>query len=152
MSVVERLRELGLSLPPAPAPAGNYVPWVRTGNLLFTAGQLPLREGKVAVKGVLGADLSIEQGQEAARLCCLAGLAVANAALGDLERVEQVVKVTGFVRSAPGFADQPKVLNGASDLLVAVFADRGRHARAALGTTELPLNAAVEIDFVFACR
>ena len=151
MTIEKRMEELGLALPIAAAPAGNYVPTVLAGNLLFTSGQIP-RATDGLVTGVVGRDLSVEQGQEAARLCCLAGLAAARQELGSLDRIERVVKVNGFVRSAPDFGDQPKVVNGASDLLVEIFGDAGRHARAALGTNELPLNVAVEIDFVFLVR
>jgi enamine deaminase RidA (YjgF/YER057c/UK114 family) len=148
MSIEKRLRDLGLILPPAPAPAGNYVPFVRAGDLVFTAGQIAMKDGKL-IAGVVGRDLDLAAAQEAAKACCLLGLAVVKSAVGDLEKVVQVVKVNGFVRSAPGFTDQPKVMNGASDLLVAVLGDRGRHARAAIGVSELPLGAAVEVDFIF---
>jgi enamine deaminase RidA (YjgF/YER057c/UK114 family) len=150
MTIEQRLHDLGIVLPDLPpSPQGNYIPGTITGNLLFTAGQIPTHEGKVAYTGIVGADLSLEDGQEAARLCCLNGLAVARNLLGDLERVKRVVKVNGFVRSAAGFTDQPKVINGASDLLVAILGDAGRHARAALGVNELPLGVGVEIDFLF---
>jgi len=148
MGVDERLAELSIELPEIGTPAGNYVPAVVAAGLLTTSGQVPRKDGEF-FRGVVGADLSIEEGQEAARLCCLAGLAVAKQMLGSLDRIERVVKVNGFVRSAPGFTDQPKVINGASDLLVAVFGESGRHARAAIGVNELPLGCAVEIDFVF---
>ncbi len=149
MNPETRLAELGLELPPAPTPAGNYVPAVLSGGLLYTAGQIPKKDGALAHLGVVGADVSLEEAREAARLCCLAGLAAAKAELGDLARIRRVVKVNGFVRSAPGFTDQPQVVNGASDLLVAIFGDAGRHARAAIGVSELPLGVSVEIDFVF---
>lgn len=150
MSAERRLAELGLVLPEAPRPVAAYVPAVQSGNLLFTAGQLPFREGKVAYTGKVGGAVSAEDGYAAARLCALNCLAVARAALGSLDRVTQVVKVSGFVNSAPGFTAQAKVLNGASDLLVDVFGDAGRHARAAVGVAELPLDAAVEVEMVFA--
>ncbi len=150
MSIEARVQALGLEIPDLPpSPAGNYLPGTITGNLLFTAGQIPTRNGQIAFKGIVGADLSIEDGQEAARLCCLNGLAVAKSLLGDLSRVKRVIKVNGFVRSAAGFTDQPKVINGASDLLVAILGEPGRHARAALGVNELPLGVGVEIDFLF---
>ena len=151
MSVEERLAELGIELPEIGTPAGNYVPAVEAGGMLYTAGQVPRKDGDF-FRGVVGADRTVEEGQEAARLCCLAGLAVAKRELSSLDRIERVVKVNGFVRSAPGFVDQPKVINGASDLLVEIFGDAGRHARAAIGVIELPLGCAVEIDFVFAVR
>lgn len=149
MGIDAKLAELGIELPPAATPAGNYVPAVVAGDLLFTAGQVPRKDGDFAYRGVVGDDLTIEDGQAAARLCCLAGLSVAKAELGSLDRIVKVVKVNGFVRSAAGFGDQPKVINGASDLLVEIFGDAGRHARAAIGVSELPLNVGVEIDFVF---
>lgn len=152
MTIEERIRNLGLSLPEAGVPAGNYVPCVVAGGMLYTAGQIPRREGRPTCVGVVGADIGIEEAAGAAELCALAGLAAAKRELGDLDRIDRVVKVNGFVRSAPGFSDQPKVINGASDLLVSVFGDRGRHARCALGASELPLGVAVEIDFLFQVR
>ena len=147
MSQVEsRLAELGLCLPPPPAPAGSYVPVVISGSLAFTSGQLPLQEGALQVKGKIGRDVSLEQGAELARVCVLNALAALRQALGDLDRVRQVVKLTGFVASAPGFTEQPKVVNGASDLLIRVFGERGRHARSAVGVAELPLCAPVEVE------
>jgi enamine deaminase RidA (YjgF/YER057c/UK114 family) len=115
-----------------------------------TSGQIPVKDGKLACAGYVGADVTLEEAEEAARMCCLGGLAVAKAELGSLDRIARVVKVNGYVRSAPGFTDQPKAINGASDLLVAIFGEKGRHARAAVGVNELPLGAAVEIDFTFA--
>lgn len=152
MGVVdERLAELGLVLPEAPAPAANYVPFTVHAGIVHVSGQLPMRDGAVAIRGKLGAGVSLEQGQEAARLCALAILAQARAACaGDLDRIRRVLRVGGFVASAPGFTDQPKVINGASDLLVAVLGDAGRHARAAVGVAVLPLDAAVEVDAVLA--
>lgn len=151
MSFEERVRALGLEIPDLPpAPAGNYLPGTISGNLLFTAGQIPTKGGEIACTGTLGADLTIEDGQEAARLCCLNGLAVAKNLLdGDLSRIKRVIKVNGFVRSTESFTDQPKVINGASDLLVAILGDAGRHARAAIGVISLPLGVGVEIDFLF---
>lgn len=149
MSIEDRLNELGITLPEASAPAGNYVPWVLTGNQLFTSGQIPVKDGAIACKGYLGDDVTVEEGAAAARLCCLNGLAVAKAALGSLDRITRVVKVNGFVASASGFTDQPKVINGASDILVEILGDAGRHARSAVGMAELPLGCAVEIDFLF---
>ncbi|HEX9648646.1 MAG TPA: RidA family protein [Alphaproteobacteria bacterium] len=145
-----RLAELGVELPAAAAPVANYVGWVRTGNLVFVAGQGPILDGEVKYKGRVGADLTIEQGQAAARLCALNVLAQLKAACdGDLDRVVRCVKVGGFVNSAPDFFDQPKVVNGASDLFVEVFGDAGRHARFAVGTSVLPFNIAVEVDAHF---
>lgn len=145
-----RLAALGLELPEPPRPVAAYVPWTRAGDFLFTAGQIPVRDGNVAFRGRVGLDLTVEQGQEAARLCALNALAVVRQALGSLERVRQVVRLDGFVNSASGFTDQPRVLNGASELLLAAFGDAGRHARLAIGVAELPLDAAVEIALVVA--
>jgi enamine deaminase RidA (YjgF/YER057c/UK114 family) len=142
------LADLGIVLPQAAAPAANYVPFVISGNLLFVSGQLPMENGKIAVSGPLGGGVSLEDGQKAARLCAINIIAQAKAALGDLDRVRRIVRLGGFVASANGFTDQPKVVNGASDLMVAVFGDAGRHARAAVGVNVLPLGAAVEIEAV----
>lgn len=144
-----RLAELGLSLPPAPAPAANYVPWTLNGTTLHVSGQLPMRDGEVAVSGRLGDGVALEQGQEAAKLCALALLAQAKAATGDLGRIKRCLKLGGFVACTPDFTDQPKVINGASDLMVAVLGDAGRHARFAVGAAALPFGAAVEIDAMF---
>jgi enamine deaminase RidA (YjgF/YER057c/UK114 family) len=149
MGIEARLTELGLDPGPAPAAAGNYLPAVLVGNLLFTAGQIPRRDGELVLCGVVGEDLSVEEGYEAARLCCLGGLAAARAVLGSLDRIQRVVKVQGYVRSAPRFHQQPAVLNGASDLLIELMGEAGRHARTALGTSELPLGVSVEVDFIF---
>lgn len=143
-----RLKELGVTLPDAPAPAANYVPAVRTGDLLFVSGQVS-QNADGFVKGVLGADMDVEAGAAAARLCAMSLIAQARAACdGDLSRIRRVVKLTAFVNSAPGFGDQPKVVNGASDFLVAVFGDAGRHARSAVGAA-LPFGVAVEIEAIF---
>ncbi len=142
------LERLGIALPAAAAPVANYVPAVLTGTLLFVSGQLPLRDGAVQVRGALGAGVSIEDGRAAARLCAINVIAQARAALGDLDRVARVVKLTGFVASTPEFGDHPQVVNGASDLMVEVFGERGRHARAAVGVAALPLGAAVEVEAV----
>ncbi len=144
----ERLAELGLELPEPPRPVAAYVPWTRAGELLFTAGQIPLRGGGVVHRGKVGRDLTLDEGREAARLCCLNALAVVRAALGDLGQVAGVVRLEGYVNSAPGFTDQPRVLDGASELLLAVFGEAGRHARLAVGVAELPLDAAVELALV----
>lgn len=143
-----KLKELGIALPEAAAPAANYVPWVIAGHQVFISGQLPMEAGKVAVSGRLGESVSLEEGQHAAKLCAINILAQARAALGDLDRVRRVVRLGGFVASADDFTDQPKVVNGASDLMVAVFGDAGRHARAAVGVNTLPLGVAVEIDAI----
>lgn len=148
MTVEEKLRELGITLPAAPAAVGAYVPWVRTGNLIFTSGQLPWQEGKLAYTGKLGADLSVDQGYHAARVCTINAIAQLKAATGDLERIRQVVRIEGYVHAAPGFHEHAKVLNGASDLINEVFGLRGRHARTALGINEMPLNAAIQLCII----
>ena len=144
--IAARLKELGIALPPAPKPVGHYIPAVQAGGLLFTSGILPIKEGRPAFSGKLGKELTIEQGNQAARLALLNALAVVDQEVGGLDRVKRIVRLTGYVASAPGFIHQPAVLNGASELLVAVFGDRGRHTRAAIGAAELPLNSPVELD------
>lgn len=148
MGVEDKLRELGLELPAAPKPMAAYVPTVRTGNLVFVAGQGPWLSDGPTITGKVGADVSVEQAQECARNCCLNGLAAIKAEIGDLGSLVRMVKLTVFVASAPGFHDQPVVANGGSELLEQIFADAGRHARAAVGVAELPFNIPVEVDFV----
>lgn len=149
-AVDDKLKELGIVLAQAPAPVANYVPAVRTGNLLMVSGQLCFDgDGKIAVKGRLGGGVSIEDGQKAARACAVNLLAQVKAALGDLDRVSRVVRLGGFINSVPGFAEGPKVMNGASDLMVAVFGDKGRHARTTVGVAALPADAAVEVEGLF---
>lgn len=144
-----RLAELGATLPNAPAPAANYVPFVAAGGLLYVSGQISSGPGG-PIRGRLGEDVDVAAGAEAAKACALSLLAQVRAAGGgDLDRLERVVKLTGFVCSAPGFTDQPKVVNGASDFLVAVLGDAGRHARSAVGVSALPLGVAVEIEGIF---
>ena len=143
MTIETKLAELGITLPDAPAPAANYVPYVISGNTLYVSGQIS------PLKGRLGADMTVEAGAEAARGCGLALLAQARAALGSLDRVRRVVRLGGFVSSTPDFTDQPEVINGCSDLMVEVFGERGRHARAAVSAPSLPLGVAVEIDAIF---
>ncbi|MDX2265772.1 MAG: RidA family protein [Hyphomicrobiales bacterium] len=150
---LSRLAALGLELPPAPKPAANYVPYAMHGGLLFIAGQLPYGPtGALEHVGRVGADVSLEAAQEAARRAALNILAQANAALGDLGRIAQTMRLNGFVAAAPGFIDMPLVLNGASDLMFAALGEAGRHSRVAVGVAELPRNACVEIDAVFAIR
>ncbi|MFB9221772.1 RidA family protein [Paracoccus cavernae] len=148
MSIDSKLAELGITLPAAPAPAANYVPYVQTGNLLFVSGQISSGPGGL-ITGRLGADMAAEAGAEAARACGLALLAQARAALGSLDRITRVVKLNGFVNSTPEFTDQPEVINGCSDLMVEVFGDKGRHARAAVSAPALPRGVAVEIEAIF---
>ena len=145
-----RLKALGLALPEAKAAIGTYVPFVHLGGQLMISGQLPMKDGAIAIAGTLGDGVDVAQGQEAARLCALNILAQAKAALGDFDRIAQLMRLNGFVNAAPGFADHPKVINGASDLMVEILGDKGRHTRIAVGCSSLPLNAAVEIDAVFA--
>lgn len=145
-----RLKALDLVLPEAKAPIGAYVPYVHLNGQLIVSGQLPMKDGKVAVTGTLGANLDLGRGQEAARLCAINILAQAKAALRDLDRIVQLLRLNGFVSAAPGFADHPKVLNGASELMVEILGNKGLHTRIAVGCASLPLNAAVEIDAIFA--
>ena len=145
-----KLSEMGLSLPDAPAPAANYVPYVTSGSHVFVSGQISIDASGNLMTGKLGADLDVAAGAAAAERCALALLAQVRAACGgDLSRLTRVVKLTGFVNSTPDFTDQPKVINGASDLLVAVLGDKGRHARAAVSAAALPLGVAVEIEGIF---
>ncbi len=143
-----RLAKLGITLPQAAAPVANYVPFVRTGNLLLTSGQLPLNEGKVAVTGLLGRDVDVAAGKQAAQYCAINILAQVKAALGDLEKIGRLVKITSFVASTSDFTEQHLVTNGASDFLAEVLGDKGKHARSAVGVASLPLNAAVEIEAI----
>lgn len=147
-AIETRLAELGITLPAAPAPAANYVPFVRTGNQLFVSGQISSGPDGL-ICGKLGADMSVEEGAAAARRCGLALMAQARAALGELSRVARVVKLVGFVNSTADFTDQPKVINGCSDLMVEVFGEAGRHARSAVSAASLPLGVAVEIEAIF---
>lgn len=143
-----RLEQLGIALPTAAAPAANYVPFVLTGTQLWVAGQITFWDGKLKYRGKVGRDLPLEEGVAAARVCGLNIVAQAKAALGDLDRVVRVVKLGGFVNALPDFTDHSKVINGASDLIVDVFGDAGRHARFAVGASGLPLDSAVEVDAV----
>ena len=147
MSVAERLRQMGLELPP-PFSAGSYVSAVSAGDLVFVSGSGPQLPSGGFVTGKVGADVDVDQAQEAARLCALASLTALQSEIGDLERVSRIVKLLGFVNSAPGFGEQPKVIDGASGLLISLFGDRGRHARSAIGVAELPFNIAVEVEMV----
>jgi len=149
-TVAARLAEKGIVLPEAVTPVAAYVPWVITGNLLFISGQVPFKEGALSHTGHLGGNLTVDEGYDCARVCALNILAQVNDALdGDLDRVSRVVKLTGFVACTPDFGDQPKVINGASDLMAEAFGDNGRHARAAVGVPALPLNSAVEVEAIF---
>jgi enamine deaminase RidA (YjgF/YER057c/UK114 family) len=148
MSFELRLKELRIELPAAPQPVANYVPVVRVGDLLYLSGVLPSKEGQLVMTGKLGADVSIEQGVAAAKLAVLNAMAIVKAEAGSLDRVKRIVKMVGHIASASGFTDQPLVLNGASDLLVAVFGEAGRHARVAVGAAELPRRAPIEIELI----
>ena len=147
MSASARLKELGIELPGVAKPLASYVPAVRSGNLVYTSGQLPMQAGKLAATGKLGADVTPEHGKELARICALNALAAVDALVG-IDAITQVVKVVGFVASAPGFTGQPGVVNGASHLLAEVFGDHGSHARSAVGVSELPLDSPVEVELV----
>lgn len=144
----DTLTSLGITLPAPPAPAGSYVPVVISGKLAFVSGQIPLTGKELKFKGRVGKEVSVEDGQQAASLCVINGLAQLKAALGSLDRISRIVKVTGFVNCEPSFTEHPRVLNGASDLLVQIFGERGRHARAAVGTSSLPLGSSVEVEFI----
>jgi len=149
-TVEKKLAELGIVLPEPVAPVANYVPFVRTGNFMVVSGQLCLdAEGKLVAKGQLGGGVSIDDGVKAARACAINILAQLKAALGDLDKIARVVRLGGYINSAPGFPDGPKVMNGASDLMVAVFGDKGRHARTTVGVASLPADAAVEVEGLF---
>ena len=152
MTAAERLAELGLTLPPVVTPAGAYVPAVRAGQFIYTAGQLPVVDGKLPATGKVGAEVSPSDAAGLARTCALNALAAAAAVAGGLDAISRIVKVVGFVASAPGFNAQPQVINGASDLLVEVFGEDGRHARSAVGVAELPLNAPVEVELIAEVR
>jgi enamine deaminase RidA (YjgF/YER057c/UK114 family) len=144
-----RLKELGITLPKPAKPVANYVGHVRSGNLVFLSGQVPLVDGRIAVSGLLGREVSLEDGQKAARICAINLVAqMSDAAGGDLTRIARIVKLVGFVAATPDFADHPKVINGASDLFADVFGDRGKHARSSVGVASLPLNCAVEVEAI----
>ena len=148
MNIEAKLKEMGIVLPPAVKPVANYVPAVRTGNLVFLSGHGPFKEDGSLITGKIGSDLTTEQGYEAARRIAIGLLGSLKAEIGDLDKVQRVVKLLGLVRCTPEFPDPPKVINGASDFLVEVFGDKGKHARSAVGTNALPLNIAVEIEMI----
>ncbi|MEI7804824.1 MAG: RidA family protein [Hyphomicrobiales bacterium] len=148
--VEKKLAERGITLSPPKSPVANYVPFVRTGSLLIVSGQICFdADGKLAAKGRVGAEVSVEDATKAARVCAINLLAQVKAAIGDLDKVVRVVRLGGFINSAPGFADGPKVMNGASDVMVEAFADKGRHARTTVGVAALPVDAAVEVEGMF---
>jgi enamine deaminase RidA (YjgF/YER057c/UK114 family) len=148
MTPEERIKELGLELPAVPAPAGAYVPAVRTGALVYTAGQVPFVDGAIPATGKVGAEVEPARAKELARVCALNAIAAVKAEVGELARVKRIVKVVGFVASDPGFTGQPQVVNGASELLAEVFGAAGRHARSAVGVASLPLDAPVEVELI----
>ena len=148
MSYEQRLTQLGITLPPPPKPVATYIPAVLAGELLFLSGVIPFRDGKLVFEGKLGRELTVEQGAEAARIALLNALAIIRQELGTLDRVKKVVRMTGHVASTEGFVQHPVVINGASDMLVRIFDEAGRHARVALGAAELPLNAPIEIELI----
>jgi enamine deaminase RidA (YjgF/YER057c/UK114 family) len=147
MSSIEiKIKQLGLQLPDAPKPLAAYIPAKQTGNLVFTAGQLPMVNGELISKGLLGQDVEIDEANKAARICTLNALAAIKGVIGDLDRIKQIVRVVGYVASVPTFTQQPAVVNGASELLLEIFGENGKHARSAVGMAVLPLNASVEIE------
>jgi enamine deaminase RidA (YjgF/YER057c/UK114 family) len=152
MSIDARLKELGIELPDAASPSFNYVPVILHRGIAYVSGQMPKVDGEVRVFGKVGAEVDLETARGEARICILQGLACLRQSLGSLDRIEQIIKVNGFVASAPGFNAQPKVIDAASDLLAEIFGEAGRHARAAIGAAELPRNAAVEIEMTVAYR
>lgn len=149
MTPEERLKHLGIELPDAPKPLGSYVPLVRTGNLVFLSGILPLVEGKLSREGRVGEKVTVDEAREDARTAAINALAILKSNLGTLNKIRRCVKITGYVSSAPGFTEQPNVLNAASDFMFEIFGEVGRHARAAVGVNVLPLNSPVELEFIF---
>ncbi|MDH5202600.1 MAG: RidA family protein, partial [Nitrospirota bacterium] len=145
----ERLKKLGIELLEAPTPLGSYIPVVRTGNLVFLSGILPVKQGKLTKQGRVGEDINLDEAREEARTATINALSVLKADIGSLDKVRRCIKITGYVASAPDFTEQPKVLNAASDLLHEIFGEAGRHVRAAVGVNVLPLNSPVEIEFIF---
>ena len=146
--IEKRLKDLGISIPNAPKPAGSYVPVVLTGKLAFVSGQIPIKDGQVVYQGKVGDTQSIDNAQEAAKLCVINGLAQIEAYCGTLDNLEKIIKISGFVNSTKDFTEHPKVINAASDLLMKIFDEKGRHSRIAIGVSSLPLNATIEIDMV----
>ena len=146
--IEKRLKELGIIIPNAPKPAGSYIPVVLSGKLAFVSGQIPIKDGQVVYQGKVGDTQSIDNAQEAAKLCVINGLAQIEAYCGTLDNLEKIIKISGFVNSTKDFTEHPKVINAASDLLMKIFDEKGRHSRIAIGVSSLPLNATVEIDMV----
>ncbi|MEG6586857.1 RidA family protein [Dendrosporobacter sp. 1207_IL3150] len=148
MSFEAKLKEMGITIPDVPKPVAAYVPAVKIGDTIYTSGQIPFVAGELKYKGKVGKDISLEEGYEAAKVCVINALAAVKSLAGSLDNVEKIVKVVGFVNSAPGFVDQPKVINGASELLAEVFGEAGAHARSAVGVAELPIDSAVEVELI----
>ena len=146
--IEEKLKELGIEIPTPPSPAGSYIPVVTTGNLAFVSGQIPMKEGKVVFEGKVPETQSVDSARDAAKICIINGLAQLKANLGSLDKITKFVRISGFVNSNPNFAEQPKVINAASDLLVEIFGDMAKHSRIAVGVANLPLNSTVEIDMI----
>ena len=146
--IEEKLKKLNINIPVAPKPLASYIPVTRVGNLVFTAGQIPLENGTLKYKGKIGKEIDLETGKEAAKLCAINCLSVIKSEIDDLDKIKKIVKVTVFVNSADGFTDQPKVANGASDLLVELFEEKGKHVRSAVGVSELPIDASVEVEMI----
>ena len=146
--IEERLKELSIEIPIPPSPAGSYIPIVTTGNLAFVSGQIPMKEGKVVFEGKVPETQSVDAARDAAKICIINGLAQLKANLGSLDKITKFVRISGFVNSSPNFAEQPKVINAASDLLVEIFGDMAKHSRIAVGVANLPLNSTVEIDMI----
>ena len=146
--IEEKLKELGIEIPTPPNPAGSYIPVVTTGNLAFVSGQIPMKEGKVVFEGKVPENQSVDSARDAAKICIINGLSQLKANLGSLDKITKFVRISGFVNSNPNFAEQPKVINAASDLLVEVFGDMAKHSRIAVGVASLPLNSTVEIDMI----
>src|SRR4030043_1401153 len=149
MSPEKKLKELGIELPEAPTPIGSYISALRTGNLVFLSGILPLRQGKLIKQGKVGKDLSLDEAREEARTATINALSVLKAHVGSLDKITRCVKIAGYIASSPDFTEQPKILNAASDLLFEIFGEKGRHVRAAVGVNVLPLNSPIEIEFIF---
>ena len=146
--IEEKLKKLNIKIPVAPKPLASYIPVTRVGNLVFTAGQIPLENGTLKYKGKIGKEIDLETGKEAAKLCAINCISVIKSEIDDLDKIKKIVKVTVFVNSADGFTDQPKVANGASDLLVELFEEKGKHVRSAVGVSELPIDASVEVEMI----
>jgi enamine deaminase RidA (YjgF/YER057c/UK114 family) len=146
--IEKRLKELGIIIPNAPKPAGSYIPVVLTGKLAFVSGQIPIKDGQIVYQGKVGTTQSIDNAKEAAKLCIINGLAQIETYCGTLDNLEKIIKISGFVNSTKDFTEHPKVINAASDLLMKIFGEKGRHSRIAIGVSSLPLNATVEIDMI----